>query len=182
VRDQNRALIETNDAAKTGYSLDSHQLVPGKFVVVRAGPDGKGFKQWKSLHYANWKDRKTNRRSIRLKNNGGWFSRSIRNAAQTKSEYWQWKISLEGEKRNRANLALNWGKASGLLHQEEMEERGWFALSAFIWRLEAGYQIRFRTARGELAQKWRKCVGEGSMFLLNSSPTVTNYDLAQAEP
>ncbi len=64
--DQTLALIETNDAAKTGLPVSVINSFRDKFVVVRAAPDERVFRNWKSLHYEKLEGYKDNRRSIRL--------------------------------------------------------------------------------------------------------------------
>ncbi len=64
--DQTLALIETNDAAKTGLPISVINSFRDKFVVVRAAPDERVFRNWKSLHYEKLEGYKDNRRSIRL--------------------------------------------------------------------------------------------------------------------
>jgi len=63
---QTLALIETNDAAKTGLPVSVINSFRDKFVVVRAAPDERVFRNWKSLHYEKLEGYKDNRRSIRL--------------------------------------------------------------------------------------------------------------------
>jgi len=64
--DQSLALIETNDAAKTGLPVSVINSFRDKFVVIRAAPDERVFRNWKSLHYEKLEGYKDNRRSIRL--------------------------------------------------------------------------------------------------------------------
>jgi proteic killer suppression protein len=64
--DPTLALIETNDAAKTGLPVSVINSFRDKFVVVRAAPDERVFRNWKSLHYEKLEGYKDNRRSIRL--------------------------------------------------------------------------------------------------------------------
>jgi proteic killer suppression protein len=64
--DSTLALIETNDAAKTGLPVSVINSFRDKFVVVRAAPDERVFRNWKSLHYEKLEGYKDNRRSIRL--------------------------------------------------------------------------------------------------------------------
>jgi len=64
--DPTLALIETNDAAKTGLPVSVINSFRYKFVVVRAAPDERVFRNWKSLHYEKLEGYKDNRRSIRL--------------------------------------------------------------------------------------------------------------------
>ena len=64
--DQTLALIETNDAARTGLPVSVINSFRDKFVVVRAAPDERVFRNWKSLHYEKLEGYKDNRRSIRL--------------------------------------------------------------------------------------------------------------------
>jgi proteic killer suppression protein len=64
--DQTLALIETNDAAKTGLPVSVINSFRDKFVMVRAAPDERVFRNWKSLHYEKLEGYKDNRGSIRL--------------------------------------------------------------------------------------------------------------------
>jgi toxin HigB-1 len=64
--DKTHALIETVDAAQTGLPVSVINAFRDKFVVVRAAPDERVFRNWKSLHYEKLEGYKDERRSIRL--------------------------------------------------------------------------------------------------------------------
>lgn len=64
--DQKLALIETDDAAKTGLPIAAINSFRDKFVVIRAAPDERTLRNWKSLHYEKLEGFKDGRRSIRL--------------------------------------------------------------------------------------------------------------------
>jgi toxin HigB-1 len=64
--DETLALIETDDAAKTGLQVSVINSFRDKFVVIRAAPDERVFRNWKSLHYEKLEGYKDGRRSIRL--------------------------------------------------------------------------------------------------------------------
>lgn len=64
--DDRLALIETDDAAKTGLPVAVINSFRDKFVVIRAAPDERVFRNWKSLHYEKLEGYKDERRSIRL--------------------------------------------------------------------------------------------------------------------
>jgi toxin HigB-1 len=64
--DERLALIETDSAAKTGLPVSVITSFRDKFVVIRAAPDERVFRNWKSLHYEKLEGFKDERRSIRL--------------------------------------------------------------------------------------------------------------------
>jgi proteic killer suppression protein len=64
--DEKLALIETDDAAKTGLPISVINAFRDKFVVIRAAPDERTLRNWKSLHYEKLEGYKDGRRSIRL--------------------------------------------------------------------------------------------------------------------
>jgi proteic killer suppression protein len=64
--DKTLALIETDDAAKTKLPVSLINSFRDKFVEIRAAPDERVFRNWKSLHYEKLEGYKDNRRSIRL--------------------------------------------------------------------------------------------------------------------
>ncbi|HMI53193.1 MAG TPA: type II toxin-antitoxin system RelE/ParE family toxin [Candidatus Saccharimonadales bacterium] len=64
--DKSLALIETDEAAKTGLPVSVITSFRDKFVLVRAAADERVFRNWKSLHYEKLEGYKDNRRSIRL--------------------------------------------------------------------------------------------------------------------
>ena len=64
--DQTLTLIETDDAAQTKLPVSVINSFRDKFVLIRAAPDERVFRNWKSLHYEKLERYKDNRRSIRL--------------------------------------------------------------------------------------------------------------------
>jgi toxin HigB-1 len=64
--DKNLALIETDDAAQTKLPVSLINSFRDKFVVLRAAPDERVLRNWKSLHYEKLEGYKDERRSIRL--------------------------------------------------------------------------------------------------------------------
>ena len=64
--DQRWALIETDEAAKSGLPIAVINSFRDKFVVIRAAPDERTLRNWRSLHYAKLEGYKDGRRSIRL--------------------------------------------------------------------------------------------------------------------
>ena len=64
-RDTKLALIETDRAAETGFSIAIIRSVRRKLVVMRAAPDERTLRNWKSLHYEKLAG-KGDSRSIRL--------------------------------------------------------------------------------------------------------------------
>lgn len=66
--DERLALIETADAAKTGFPAAVINSFRDKFVIIRAAPDERVLRNWKSLHYEKLEGHQDGRRSIRLNN------------------------------------------------------------------------------------------------------------------
>lgn len=64
--DENLALIETDDAPRTGLQVSVINSFRDKFVVIRAAPDERVLRNWKSLHYEKLEGFQDGRRSIRL--------------------------------------------------------------------------------------------------------------------
>jgi proteic killer suppression protein len=64
--DPKLALIETDAAAQTGLPIAVINAFRDKFVVIRAAPDERTLRNWKSLHYEKLQGFKDGRRSIRL--------------------------------------------------------------------------------------------------------------------
>jgi proteic killer suppression protein len=64
--DSTLALIETDSAAKTGLPVAVINSFRDKFVVIRAAPDERVLRNWKSLHYEKLEGFQDGRRSIRL--------------------------------------------------------------------------------------------------------------------
>lgn len=60
------ALIETDHAAKTGLPVSVINSFRDKLVVIRAAPDERVLRNWKSLHYEKLEGYQDGRRSIRL--------------------------------------------------------------------------------------------------------------------
>lgn len=64
--DPKLALIETDEAAQTGLPIAVINSFRDKFVVIRAAPDERTLRNWRSLHYEKLEGFKDGRRSIRL--------------------------------------------------------------------------------------------------------------------
>lgn len=64
-RDPRLALIETDRATESGCSVAVIKSVRRKLVFVRAAPDERALRNWKSLHYEKLEGR-GEERSIRL--------------------------------------------------------------------------------------------------------------------
>jgi toxin HigB-1 len=64
-RDQNLALVETSEAHKTKLPVSVINSLRDKLVVIRAAPDERVLRRWKSLHYEKLSGR-SDERSIRL--------------------------------------------------------------------------------------------------------------------
>jgi toxin HigB-1 len=64
--DPKLSLIETDAAAQTGLPIAVINAFRDKFVVIRAAPDERTLRNWKSLHYEKLEGFKDGRRSIRL--------------------------------------------------------------------------------------------------------------------
>jgi toxin HigB-1 len=62
-RDKTLALVETDRAAETRLSVSLINSMRQKFVVLRAAPDERTLRNWKSLHYEKMEGEE---RSIRL--------------------------------------------------------------------------------------------------------------------
>ncbi|HEX7424612.1 MAG TPA: type II toxin-antitoxin system RelE/ParE family toxin [Terriglobales bacterium] len=68
-QDKKLALVETDRAAETPLPVSLINSLRQKLVVIRAAPDERTLRNWKSLHYEKMKRDKTGRqRSIRLNN------------------------------------------------------------------------------------------------------------------
>lgn len=65
-QDKRLALIETDDAAKTKLPISVINSFRNKLVVVRAAPDERTLRNWKSLHYEKLAGEREGQRSIRL--------------------------------------------------------------------------------------------------------------------
>ncbi len=64
--DKDLALIETDRAAETRLPVSVINSSRRKLVVIRAAPDERTLRNWKSLHYEKLEGKKSGRRSIRL--------------------------------------------------------------------------------------------------------------------
>jgi toxin HigB-1 len=62
-RDKNLALVETDRAAETRLPISVINSLRNKLVVIRAAPDERTLRNWKSLHYEKMSDEE---RSIRI--------------------------------------------------------------------------------------------------------------------
>jgi proteic killer suppression protein len=63
---QKIALIETENAADTQLPISVINSCRKKFNLLRAAPDERTLRNWKSLHYEKLKGDKEGKRSIRL--------------------------------------------------------------------------------------------------------------------
>lgn len=64
--DKRLALVETDRAAETGLPISVINSLRRKLVTIRAAPDERTLRNWKSLHYEKLEGDKSGRRSIRL--------------------------------------------------------------------------------------------------------------------
>jgi toxin HigB-1 len=64
--DSKLARIETDDAASTKLPISVIMSCRRKLVVLRAAPDERTLRNWKSLHYERLKGDRDGQRSIRL--------------------------------------------------------------------------------------------------------------------
>jgi toxin HigB-1 len=64
--DEALALIETEDAGKTRFPVAVIKSARRKLTVIRAAPDDRALRNWKSLHYEKLKGSREGMRSIRL--------------------------------------------------------------------------------------------------------------------
>ena len=64
--DKRLALIETDDAARTKLPVSVISSCRNKLVVIRAAPDERTLRNWKSLHYEKLTGEREGQRSIRL--------------------------------------------------------------------------------------------------------------------
>lgn len=60
--------IETADAPKLKYPLNIIKATRKKLTLLRAAPDERTLRNWKSLHYEKLKGERTNQRSIKINN------------------------------------------------------------------------------------------------------------------
>jgi proteic killer suppression protein len=64
--DQALALIETDDAGQTRFPVPVIKSVRRKLTVIRAAPDDRTLRNWKSLHYEKLKGDRDGYRSVRV--------------------------------------------------------------------------------------------------------------------
>ena len=64
--DEALALIETERAGETGFPVAVIKSARRKLTVLRAAPDDRSLRNWKSLHYEKLKGKREGERSIRL--------------------------------------------------------------------------------------------------------------------
>ena len=65
-RDSRLALIETDRATETRLPISVITSCRNKLVVLRAAPDERTLRNWKSLHYEKLEGDRAGQRSIRL--------------------------------------------------------------------------------------------------------------------
>jgi proteic killer suppression protein len=65
-KDPKLALIETDRAAETKFPVSVINACRQKLVVIRAAPDERTLRNWKSLHFEKLEGKRTGQRSIRL--------------------------------------------------------------------------------------------------------------------
>lgn len=66
--DESLALIESDDAGATKLPIAVIRSARKKLVMLRAAPDDRTLRNWKSLHYEKLKGDREGQRSIRLNN------------------------------------------------------------------------------------------------------------------
>lgn len=64
--DESLALIETDQAGKTRLSVAIIKSARRKLTILRAAPDERSLRNWKSLHYEKLRGGRDGQRSIRL--------------------------------------------------------------------------------------------------------------------
>lgn len=64
--DENLRLIETDQAGATRLSVPVIKSARRKLAVLRAAPDDRSLRNWKSLHYEKLKGDRDGQRSVRL--------------------------------------------------------------------------------------------------------------------
>jgi|SRR6267154_1059675 len=64
--DDTLGLVETEDAGKTRLPVPVIKAVRRKLTVMRAAPDDRSLRNWKSLHYEKLKGDRDGYRSIRV--------------------------------------------------------------------------------------------------------------------
>jgi proteic killer suppression protein len=65
-RDKISSLVESDRAAETKLPISVINSFRDKMVVIRAAPDERTLREWKSLHYEKLQGSKIGERSIRL--------------------------------------------------------------------------------------------------------------------
>ena len=65
-RDKDLALVETDRAAETRLPVAVINSLRDKLVVIRAAPDERTLRNWRSLHYEKLKGERSGERSIRI--------------------------------------------------------------------------------------------------------------------
>jgi toxin HigB-1 len=60
------ALIESDEAGQTSLPVAVIKSARRKLVLLRAAPDDRSLRSWKSLHYEKLKGDREGRRSVRL--------------------------------------------------------------------------------------------------------------------
>ena len=65
-RDKTLSLVETDRAAETRFPISVINSLRQKLVVIRAAPDERTLRNWKSLHYEKLKGDREGQRSIRI--------------------------------------------------------------------------------------------------------------------
>jgi toxin HigB-1 len=65
-RDKALALIETDRAAETKLPIAVINSLRDKLVVIRAAPDERTLRNWRSLHYEKLEGDRSGQRSIRI--------------------------------------------------------------------------------------------------------------------
>jgi proteic killer suppression protein len=64
--DKNLVLVETDRAMESKLPISVINSVRQKLVVIRAAPDERTLRNWKSLHYEKLKGDRSDQRSIRI--------------------------------------------------------------------------------------------------------------------
>jgi proteic killer suppression protein len=64
--DESLALVETDDAGRTGLPIAVIKAARRKLTVLRAAIDDRSLRNWKSLHYEKLRGNREGQRSIRL--------------------------------------------------------------------------------------------------------------------
>ena len=65
-RDKRLALVETDVAAELRLPISVIKSLRQKLVVIRAAPDDRTLRNWKSLHYEELEGDRAGQRSIRI--------------------------------------------------------------------------------------------------------------------